>query len=213
MDDSDRIVFLVDDDAQVRASIADLLASVGINCVAFGSVHEYLNFLRPDIPACIILDIELPDISGLELFDSIAGGDHPPVVFLTGHGDVPSSVKAMKLGAVDFLLKPFSNDDLFKAIDAGVERSRQSRARQEEQEMLQRRLDKLTPREREVLPLVVGGLLNKQAAAELGISEVTFQIHRGRVMQKMQASSLAELVRIAAQLNVPVTRSRHASTS
>jgi FixJ family two-component response regulator len=153
--------------------------------------------------------VRLPDINGLEFQEQIADGDHPPIVFITGHGDIPSSVRAIKGGAVDFLAKPFSESELIEAINAAIDQDRVSRLERAELAKLQQRLSCLTPREREVLPLVASGLLNKQAAAELGISEVTLQIHRGRVMQKMEAASLADLVRIAERLKIPVTHSRH----
>lgn len=160
------------------------------------------------MPACLILDVELPDISGLELQRQIAQGDHPPIVFITGHGDIPSSVQAIKHGAVDFLTKPFGDAELMAAVGAALTRDRENRAARAELRALEERYLDLTPREREVLPLVVSGLLNKQAAAELGISEVTLQIHRRNVMQKMAAASLADLVRIAERLEIPVTHSR-----
>jgi FixJ family two-component response regulator len=154
--------------------------------------------------------VELPDINGLDLQRQIAEGDHPPIVFITGHGDIPSSVSAIKQGAVDFLTKPFSDDDLMTAVRAAIAQDRQQRSQRADLELLRQRYARLTPREREVMPLVVSGLLNKQAAAELGISEVTLQIHRRNVMQKMAAASLADLVRIAERLEMPVTHSRRA---
>lgn len=208
MEGSDQIVFLVDDDPRVREAVGDLLESGGLRSIALGSVREYLELERPDLPGCIILDIELPDVSGLEFHDQIASGNHPPVVFITGHGDIPSSVRAMKRGAVDFLTKPIGDKELFEAVRTGIERDRVRRETRDELSILQRRYSELTPREKEVLPLVVSGLLNKQAAAQLRISEVTFQVHRGKVMQKMQAGSFADLVRFAAKLNVPITHSR-----
>ncbi|MBZ9774040.1 response regulator transcription factor [Mesorhizobium sp. CO1-1-8] len=210
MEGSDHVIFLVDDDARVQESISDFLASAGIRCIAVGSVSEYLAYPRPDLPSCIVLDIELPGVNGLEFYDQIASGDHPPVVFITGHGDIPSTVRAMKRGAVDFLTKPFHESDLLTAIKVGIERDRERRTKQDELGVLRRRFAELTPREREVFPLVISGLMNKQAAAELGIREVTFQIHRAKVMQKMRAASLADLVRIAATLDIPITHSRHA---
>ncbi|MBZ9891498.1 response regulator [Mesorhizobium sp. BR1-1-3] len=210
MEGSDQVIFLVDDDIHVRESISDFLASAGFRCVAVGSVSEYLEYRRPDLPSCIVLDVELPGVSGLEFHEQIASGDHPPVVFITGHGDIPSTVRAMKRGAVDFLTKPFQESDLLIAIKAGIERDRERRSKQDELAVLRRRFAELTPREREVFPLVVSGLMNKQAAAELGIREVTLQVHRGKVMQKMRAASLADLVRIAAMLDIPITHSRHA---
>lgn len=204
----DHIVFIVDDDERIREALGELLASHQIHSVSFGSAGDYMAADKPDAPACLILDIELPDINGLDLQGQIANGDHPPIVFITGHGDIPSSVRAIKHGAVDFLTKPFSDTDLMTAVNAALAQDREQRSARAEMGMLQQRYTELTPREREVLPLVVSGLLNKQAAAELGISEVTLQIHRRNVMQKMAAASLADLVRVAERLEIPVTHSR-----
>jgi len=162
------------------------------------------------VPACLILDVELPDINGMDFQSRTAQGSHPPIVFLTAHGDIPKSVRAIKAGAVDFLTKPFKETDLMRAIRAALAQDRDARRKRAELAELTQRLSHLTPREREVLPLVVSGLLNKQAAAELGISEITIQIHRGKIMKKMGAESLAELVRMAAALEIPITHSRHA---
>ncbi|MGX9176638.1 response regulator transcription factor [Mesorhizobium sp. BHbdii] len=210
MTTDDHIVFIVDDDARLREALSELLDSHGIRAAAFGSASEYIRANKPDIPACLILDVELPDINGLDLQRQISKGDHPPIVFITGHGDIPSSVQAIKHGAVDFLTKPFSDADLMAAIQAALAEDRERRSARAELVALKQRYLDLTPREREVLPLVVSGLLNKQAAAELGISEVTLQIHRRNVMQKMAASSLADLVRIAQRLEIPITHSRRA---
>jgi FixJ family two-component response regulator len=204
----DHIVFIVDDDERIREALGELLASHQIHSVSFGSAGDYMAADKPDAPACLILDIELPDINGLDLQGQIANGDHPPIVFITGHGDIPSSVRAIKHGAVDFLTKPFSDTDLMTAVNAALAQDREQRSARAEMGMLQQRYMELTPREREVLPLVVSGLLNKQAAAELGISEVTLQIHRRNVMQKMAAASLADLVRVAERLEIPVAHSR-----
>lgn len=209
----DHMVFVVDDDAAMREALGELLASYGIRSVAFGSGGDYIRADKPDVPSCLILDVELPDISGLELQRQIAEGDHPPIVFITGHGDIPSSVRAIKSGAVDFLTKPFSDEALTKAIEAALAEDRERRSQRADLAEFKQRYLNLTPREREVLPLVVSGLLNKQAAAELGISEVTLQIHRRSVMQKMGAASLADLVRIAERLEVPITHSRRAGGS
>jgi FixJ family two-component response regulator len=209
----DFIVFIVDDDARMREALSELLESLGWRATAFGSAGEYMSYSRPDLPACLILDVELPDINGLDVQKQLADGNHPPIVFLTGHGDIPSSVRAIKHGAVDFLTKPFTERDLLEAIQSAVERDRQSRQERTELEILRQRLASLTPREREVLPLVVSGLLNKQAAAELGISEVTLQIHRSKIMQKMETASLADLVRIAERLRIPITHSRRAGNT
>lgn len=208
MTTSDHIVFIVDDDARIREALIELLESNDMRAVAFGSAGEYLGSRKPDLPACLVLDVELPDINGLEFQRQIADGDHPPVVFITGHGDVPSSVRAMKCGAVDFLTKPFSDADLLHAMRSAIARDEQARAQRAELTLLKLRYQALTARERQVLPLVVSGFLNKQAAVELGISEVTLQIHRRNVMQKMEAASLAELVRFAEKLQIPVTHPR-----
>ncbi len=204
----DPIVFVVDDDRRIREALAELLLSFDLRAVTFGSAAEYLACEKPDVPSCLVLDVQLPDINGLELQAQFAPGSLPPIVFITGHGDIPSSVRAIKAGAVDFLTKPFEQADLMRAIHAALEQSRENLHSGAELADLQRRLSTLTPREREALPLIVGGLLNKQSAAELGISEVTLQIHRGKVMKKMGAQSLAELVRMATALKIPVTRSR-----
>jgi FixJ family two-component response regulator len=204
------IVFIVDDDMRMREALSELLASLGWQAVTFGSAGEYSAYARPDLPACLILDVELPDINGLDFQKQLSEGDHPPIVFLTGHGDIPSSVRAIKHGAIDFLTKPFTETALLGAVRSAIEKDTVAREERSEIEMLRRRLATLTLREREVLPLVVSGLLNKQAAAELGISEVTLQIHRRKIMQKMEAASLADLVRLAEKLQIPITHSRRA---
>lgn len=210
MTTGDHVVFIVDDDERIREALGELLESHGMRAIAFGSAGEYVNAEKPDVPACLILDIELPDINGLELQRQIAEGDHPPIVFITGHGDIPSSVRAIKHGAIDFLTKPFSDQDLMEAVHTAISEDREKRSERTELSQLRQRYLELTPREREVLPLVVSGLLNKQAASELGISEVTLQVHRRNVMQKMAAASLADLVRIAERLGIPITHSRRA---
>ena len=207
----DSIIFVVDDDPRIREAISDLLAAFDLPVVTFASAAEYIAYPRPDLPACLILDVELPDINGLELQRQFAHGNHPQIVFVTGHGDIPASVRAIKAGAVDFLTKPFRESDLMQAIHAAIARDQDNRQKRAELAALEMRLSLLTPREREVFPLIVSGLLNKQAAAELGISEVTIQIHRGKIMQKMQAGSLAELVRIAGMLAIPMVHSRRAA--
>jgi FixJ family two-component response regulator len=204
----DYIVFIVDDDERVREALIELLEAHGMRAMSFRSAGDYMSADKPAIPACLILDVELPDMNGLDLQNQIAAGDHPPIVFITGHGDIPSSVRAIKHGAVDFLTKPISDADLLFAIDAAIRQDAAARAENAEFAVLKRRYAELTPREREVLPLIVSGLLNKQAAAELGISEVMLQIHRRNVLQKMEAASLADLVRIAQRLEIPVTHSR-----
>jgi FixJ family two-component response regulator len=200
---TDHIVFVVDDDVSLREALAELLSSAHHEVETFGSAAEYLSFARPDLPACLVLDVELPDMTGLELQRRLDSDEHPPIVFLTGHGDVPRSVRALKAGAVDFLTKPFSDAELLGAIDAAIARDRERRHTRAELSVLRQRWDTLTPRERDVLPLVVAGLLNKEAAATLGISEVTLQIHRSRILHKMGAASLAELVRMAGRLGIP----------
>jgi FixJ family two-component response regulator len=201
-------VFIVDDDRSVCEAIADLLASRGIETFAFNSIADYVAFDRPDVPGCLVLDVELPDINGLDFQTRMAADDHPPIVFVTGYGDVPSSVRAMTHGAVDFLVKPFLEYELVNAVRVAVERDRAERRQKAELLVLQQRLSSLTPREREVLPLVASGLLNKQAAAELGVSEVTLQIHRAKIMRKMEVASLADLVRVTEKLRIPVMFSR-----
>jgi FixJ family two-component response regulator len=206
----DHIVFVIDDDIRIQEALEELLASHGIHVVIFGSAGEYIEAEKPDIASCLVLDVELPDINGLDLQRQIAEGDHPPIVFITGHGDIPSSVSAIKQGAVDFLTKPFSDGELMEAIRVAIDQDRRQRSRRADLDLVRQRYARLTPREREVMPLVVSGLLNKQAAAELGISEVTLQIHRRNVMQKMAAASLADLVRIAERLEMPINHSRRA---
>ena len=208
MDPQDHVVFVVDDDRRIREALSELLSSFDMDAVTFGSAAEYMAYPKPDVPACLVLDVELPDINGLDLQRKIAQDNHPHIVFITGHGDIPSSVRAIKAGAVDFLPKPFKEADLMRAINAALAQNRDARRKRAELAGLHQRFARLTPREREVLPLVVSGLLNKQAAAELGISEITLQIHRGSIMKKMDAGSLAELVRMAEALEIPVTRSR-----
>jgi FixJ family two-component response regulator len=208
MTNEDYIIFIVDDDERIREALGELLASHGMRAIAYESAGDYMRANKPDVPACLILDIELPDINGLDFQRQIAEGGHPPIVFLTGHGDIPSSVRAIKHGAVDFLTKPFSDTDLMAAIHAAIVQDLETRSENAGLGELKQRYLDLTPREREVLPLVVSGLLNKQAAAELSISEVTLQIHRRNVMRKMAAASLADLVRIAERLEIPITHSR-----
>jgi FixJ family two-component response regulator len=205
----DHVVYIVDDDRRIGEALTLLLSSFDMHAVTFGSAAEYMAYPKRDVPACLVLDVELPDINGLDLQSQIAQGNHPQIVFITGHGDIPSSVRAIKTGAVDFLTKPLREADLMRAIKAALALDGEGRRKRAELADLHRRLAGLTAREREVLPLVVSGLLNKQAAAELGISEVTLQIHRGSIMKKMEAGSLAELVRMAGALEIPMTRSRH----
>ena len=207
---TDQVVFIVDDDRRIRESLCELLLTFDLHAVAFGTAAEYIAHAKPEVPACLILDVELPDISGLDLQRQVAQADHPPIVFITGHGDIPASVRAIKAGAIDFLTKPFKTDDLLRAIHAAIAQDREARRKKADLAELKQRLASLTPREREVLPLIVSGLLNKQAAAKLGISDITLQIHRSNIMKKMGAASFADLVRIAGTLEIPITHSRHA---
>src|SRR5206468_2586195 len=196
------IVFIVDDDHRVREALSSLISSLQLRVASFGSAAEFLDSDKPDAPACLILDLQLPDVSGLELQRKLAGIDAPPIVFITGHGDIPSSVKAMKAGAIEFLSKPFSEEDLLKAIDSALTADRAARQKRSELAELQQHYSLLTPREREVLPFVVAGFANKQTAADLGTSEITIGVHRGQIMRKMCARSLAELVRMADKLGI-----------
>lgn len=205
------VVFVVDDDARVRDALSNLLASAGRQVAVFASATDFLRADKPDAPACLVLDLQLPDIHGLELQKALADREAPPIVFITGHGDVPSSVKAMKAGAVEFLSKPFSDDELLTAIDAAIALDRAARQRRVERLELQRRYERLTPREREVLTFVVAGFANKLTADALGTSEITIGVHRGQVMRKLEARSLAELVRIADKLGVQPARTGQAS--
>jgi FixJ family two-component response regulator len=202
MTEDQPIIYVLDDDHRVREALSNLLSSLGLRVEVFASAAEYLQFKKPDAPACLILDLELPGMSGLELQQEIAGDYSPPIVFVTGHGDVPSSVRAMKAGAIEFLLKPFDNQELLRSIDVAIVQDREARVKRAEIAELRRRYALLTPREREVLPFVVAGFLNKQTAAELGTSEITIQVHRGQIMRKMAASSLAELVKMAGKLSI-----------
>jgi FixJ family two-component response regulator len=203
MRDPECIVFVVDDDPLVRDSIADLLRSAGFTVRTFESAGEFIRSPHPDVPGCLILDVELPDISGLDLQAELAkSGVEMPIVFLTGHGDIPMSVRAMKAGAVEFLTKPCGKQELFDAIEEALLRDGEARKQRSDNFELQQRLETLTPRERQVLALVVAGRLNKQIAGELGTTDLTIKVHRGRVMRKMGADSLADLVRIAERLKV-----------
>jgi FixJ family two-component response regulator len=195
------LIFVVDDDPSARTGIARLLASTGHRVEAFASPGEFLARAPHDGPCCLVLDLEMPGMNGLELQERLHDRGHDlPIVFVTGHGNVPASVRAMKGGAVDFLLKPFGTDELLQAVRAAMERGRTEAAAREEMSALVARWATLTPRERDVLALVVTGLLNKQVASRLGISEKTVKVHRARVMEKMAAHSLAELVRLAERL-------------
>jgi FixJ family two-component response regulator len=202
MNSDEPIVFVVDDDYRVREALSSLIASVGLRVVAFGSAAEFLESEKPDSPACLVLDLQLPDVNGLELQQALAALDGPPIVFITGHGDIPSSVRAIKAGAIEFLPKPFSEQELLRAIDAAIVLDREARRNRSELAELQKRYSFLTPREREVLPYVVAGFANKQTAADLGTSEITIGVHRGQIMHKMGARSLAELVRMSDKLGL-----------
>jgi len=206
MSEPPSVVFVVDDDASIRDALKSLIRSVGLKVEAFGSPREFLQGKRPDAPSCLVLDVRLPGESGLDLQRELAEANiHIPIIFITGHGDIPMSVRAMKAGAVEFLTKPFRDQDLLDAIQVALERDRARRQRQAETAMLRERFESLTPREREVLPLVVSGLLNKQAA-EVGMTEATVKVHRGQLMNKMGADSLPDLVRMAGKLGIPESK-------
>ncbi len=197
----DSIVYVIDDDPSIREAIKSLIRSVGMRVETLGSAQEFMNSSRPDAPSCLVLDVRMPGLSGLDLQRELAdSGIRIPIIFITGHGDIPMSVRAMKAGAVEFLTKPFRDQDLLDAIAQALDRDREARKQQAGIADLRERHERLTPREREVMELVVAGLLNKQIAVRLGISEVTVKLHRHQVMEKMKAGSLADLVRMSEKL-------------
>jgi FixJ family two-component response regulator len=198
MNDPGATIFVIDDDESIRDSLGSLLRSVGFHVEVFESTESFLNFARQDVNSCLVLDVRLPGVNGLEFQDSLKkAGIEVPIVFITAHGDIPMTSRAIKAGAVEFLTKPFQKNELLQAIDEGLDRDRTRRKEKEADSILQTRYRKLTQREREVMELVVDGNLNKQVAAKLDLSEVTIKIHRAHVMQKMEADSLADLVRMA----------------
>ena len=207
MKETEATVFVIDDDHSIREALKNLIESVDLPVETFASAQEFLQSGRFGTPGCLVLDVRLPGLSGLDLQREMADANVPtPIVFITGHGDIPMTVRAMKAGAVEFLTKPFRDEDLLEAIQQALDRDKAARKEQSETEDLHLRLDSLTPREREVFGIVVTGLLNKQIAAQLGISEITIKQHRHQVMQKMQAESLADLVRMAEKLGIPATK-------
>jgi FixJ family two-component response regulator len=207
MKEAEATVFVVDDDESIREALKDLLESVGLRVETFASAPEFLQSRHSDVPSCLVLDIRLPGLSGLDLQREMADANiHTPIIFLTGHGDIPMTVRAMKAGAVEFLTKPFRDQDLLDAIQEALGLDRAARQEQAQANELRSRFDSLTPRENEVFALVVTGLLNKQIALQLGTSEVTIKQHRHQVMQKMHADSFAELIRMAEKLGIPATK-------
>lgn len=197
------MVFVVDDDASIREAVGSLLRSVGIKAQLIGSAQEFLTSPKPDVPACLVLDVRMPGLSGLDCQRQLAEvGFHIPIIFVTGHGDIPMSVRAMKAGAVDFLVKPFRDQDLLDAVQRAIERDRATRADEQATAALRERFASLTEREREVMAWVITGRLNKQIAGELGTSEITVKVHRGHVMRKMHADSVPDLVRMAGRLGM-----------
>ena len=207
MSKPENLVFVVEDDPSMRNALNNLLRSVGLEAQLFASAKEFLQSNRPDVPSCLILDVRLPGISGLDLQRDLAAANvHIPIIFITAHGDIPMSVRAMKAGAVEFLTKPFRDQDLLDAIQVALNQDRVRREKEHELDELQKKFQSLTTRERELLPLVVSGRSNKEIASEFGTSEITVKVHRGNLMRKMQAGSFADLVRMAAELKIPYTK-------
>jgi len=208
MSTTEAMVFIVDDDDSVRKALTNLLRSVGLRIEGFGSAQEFLASERPDVPGCLVLDVRLPGLSGLELQRQLVEAKiQMPIIFITGHGDIQMSVEAMKAGAVEFLTKPFREQALLDAVQLALERDRPAHALRTALAQLRGRHQSLTPREREIMALVVRGLLNKQIAGELGTTEATVKVHRAKLMHKMQAESLADLIRMAARLGMPAAKS------
>lgn len=203
MSEAEQVVLVIDDDPSVRAAVASLFRAVSLTCLTFASGEEFLAADLPDAPSCLVLDVRLPGLSGLNLQRELSERDiDVPIIFITGYGDIPMTVQAMKAGAVEFLTKPFRDQDLLDAVEQATQRDRLARNQRRELKVLQQRYDSLTTRERQVMQLVVSGLLNKQVAVELNISEKTVNVHRGQVMHKMGADSLARLVHMAERINL-----------
>lgn len=207
MSTSTPIIYIIDDDLSFRRSIEFLIQSVGFTVQPFGSAEEFLKTPHPDAPSCVILDVRMPGLSGLDLQHKLSETNpEMPIIFITGHGDIPMSVRAMKAGAMEFLIKPFRDQDLLDAISEAIKWNRFSRAQKSEETALHKKYEQLTPKERQVMSHVVAGLLNKQIAGKMGTSEVTVKIHRHHVMEKMKADSLADLVRMSERLGIPIPK-------